>query len=438
MPYSISISDGKYLITSTFQDRIIKGNINNFKANKSFVFKGKDWKKLQNQKVKSFIKEYDTYNYKKGSIINIFDHNYTLGFGHLYSVKNDFPVLRFPDIGTLNNDSAYFYFTDSIEVKKNHILFSPQSQAAVFLINSKKINYIIPFELDSTDYWKVNNNLFNSEKKYNLNNIVKISNEKVKKLEKLRLKNGLLKLKDIYQIIYNNEYRPFLGFTDKYEGFKQKFKTVFTSDEGKVFLEKYLEIQQESNISSNDVENLALEYYKKSIKKSYVDMSEFIMIQTLTGFVNFEKMYKNDNTFLECKNTHYAVNYTPKVLQTPSLNDYTSPNTIHDSCFIIKRNNPITPTKLKLIWYSPQLYGIDFKLYGISKSGQEELLLDIKDNKAMVKNALSYNEYNLTSEHSYNKFKFVATRANKQNRLLLRDFKIEKTLDKININRKVK
>jgi hypothetical protein len=155
MPYAILIDGKKYFILSTFQDRIILGNIKSWNAKKSFVFKGRTWKNVKDKQIKSLIKQYDIYIYKKGPKINIFNHKYMLGFGHLYSFKNEFPVLRLPNIGTLNNDSGYFYFTDSININKYYnIIFSPESEAAFSLVNLKGINYMIPFELDSSRYDK--------------------------------------------------------------------------------------------------------------------------------------------------------------------------------------------------------------------------------------------------------------------------------------------
>jgi len=44
---------------------------------------------------------------------------------------------------------------------------------------------------------------------------------------------------------------------------------------------------------------VALKYYKKAIKNPYVDMNEFILVQTLTGLKDLKKVNTSDNKYLK-------------------------------------------------------------------------------------------------------------------------------------------
>jgi len=439
MPYAILIDGNRYLIASSFQLRIILGNIKTWNAKKSFVYHGKYWRNTDPKKVYNLIEQYSIYNYKKGPKINILGHKYTLGFGHLYPVKNDFPILRLPNIKTLNNDSSYFYFTDSIYIDKNYrIIFSQKNRVLLSLVENGGIYYLVPSKLDSIDYWNIDNKLVNSKGYYNLGNIVKDTIKKINNLKENRLSNGLLTSRDLYNVIYNNKKRYFFSYN--YKSFYKRFLEVFKSKEGIEFLSKYLKYEKNKNISKKDVMQLAINYYKKAIKRNYVDMSEFILVQTLTGFKDFNKVY-NDKlhfSYLKCKNTHYYAGYEPgTVLTTPSINDYTSPFTIKDSCFDIKTNKAVYPMKVKIIWYSPTLYGVDFQLYGI-KDGEKYLLLNIKNNKPIIKNGLAINDFIINSNIKFDFYEFKALKAHGQNRLLLREFKIDGKIVKCNTTKNKK
>lgn len=425
MPYTVIVNDNKYYITSTFQDRIIVGNIKNWNAERSFVFSGRNWGIIKNQEIDSFIAKYDIYNYKNGPQIDFFTKRYTMGFGHIYPVDNDMPLMRLPDISTINNDSAYFYFTDLLAFKDSHIVFSPQSQAALYIKNSKGINYLIPFKLDSTDYWKYNNSLVNSVGKFDLNLISERINSKIIEIEKKRHSNGLLDLKDFYKI-YNNENRPFLSYS--LDEFNKRFELVFKTNEGKVFLDEYRKITKID--SKNDVEKIAFNYYKEALKNSYIDMNEFFIVQMLTGFNNIEKLFhKEKYVFEKCENANYYDGYDPKVLETLSLNDYVSAYSIDDSCFLVKNNTLPNKFLLGVIWYDFEHYAIDFEIYGITKENKEVLLLTIKDNKPIDTNGFATNSFEINSNKEIKEIKFVLKKASKQDRLLMREFTISEVSD---------
>ncbi|MGD9807401.1 MAG: beta-propeller fold lactonase family protein [Deferribacterales bacterium] len=420
MPYCVVVDGERYLIASTFQDRIVEGSIKNWAAEKSFIFSGRKWASLDNKEINAYIDNYDVYIYKKGPKLKILGKEYTMGFGHLYPVDKDIPILRLPDTKSINNNAGYFYFTDLLKIKNSNVLFSPQSKAALYIKEVKGVNYVFPFELDSTDYWLYDGALINSIGQFDLSTVMDVFDSKIDNIEKSRHKNGLLELMDFYQI-YNNEKWPFVDFS--FDEFNIKFQEVFNTAAGKEFLKAYN--QMSIDTLPAEIKNIAAKYYRTVLRNNYVDMNEFCIVQMLTGFVTDAQIFQYNRYIFEgCQGTNYYAGYSPKALETVSINDYVSANSIQDSCFLVENMNYYGDLKINITWYDLDHYGVNFDIYGFSENNNEFLLLPVKNNEPRNDNGLAVNTYHIKTKNKITKLKFILKSANKQNRLIMREFAI--------------
>lgn len=282
MPYSIFTDGQVFMIASTFQNRVLYGKVSSWDVQKSFVFKDRHWEEVRGKKVRSLIKQYDKYKYKRGPRVTLFGHDFYPGFGHLFPASRKYPRLRLPEAPSLTNDSGYLYFTDIVFVDENKwVLFSPESESALLFYSYLGVLYLIPFELDGSDYWKIKNELVGPAGKYSLLEITKKMHVSVADLSNARMKGGLLRTEDLWREFYANHTAPFLAYA--LEEFKVRFDSLFKLGAGKIFLAGYNKLLGQESVESEDVRRLAVEYYENVSSNKIIDLTEFVTVQMLTG-----------------------------------------------------------------------------------------------------------------------------------------------------------
>ena len=286
MPYAV-VKDGMYmLLLSTYQNRLIKINLANFKVVDSWIFSTtpNKWKNFNIFSESSTIGangSYIDYTNEKGPTLSIGGINYSLAYRYLFPTLSNVkaPILSAGDgLFNRNNDFYYIQVTPNDD-SSGFALTSPQVGSGIFYTNVNGRSYLTCVNQDfgiTVDTWSVQGKLFSPIKELDLNALNIQAKAQIAKLEGSRTPDGILNKDILLKTVVS-------GCHNENE-FSERFDATFSSSIGKKFLAEY-KLWESNQASAQQVIKAASDYFSKAPIQKNLSFSEFVLIQMLTNQV---------------------------------------------------------------------------------------------------------------------------------------------------------
>lgn len=277
MPYCAIVHEKRFIVLSTFQQRMVVGNRKNLKISESVSPEKDAWGYMRQSGLpaaRRLGEGWNQYTWEKGPHVTLLGNDYSLGYGHLHPFKaaRTIPTISLSGNGPLYSPERESYFLNTVDSGKFYILFSPQRSPSYCIVPGT-ITYLLPVNL-SQDCWSIENAICGRKEKIDPSKFQDGIMKMVTRLNEKRLPNGLLKKEDFREIVF-----PGCPASQ----FEKSLKECFPSWEGKKFLEKYDEYSSRP-VSGEEVSDIADDYFFAMEKETFVNLDELMLVHMFTGY----------------------------------------------------------------------------------------------------------------------------------------------------------
>jgi hypothetical protein len=277
MPYTAIRNGDSILIISTFQERILVGDTR-FRFSKSLYWRsGHDWSymKARQKSLPMLGVGWTGYVHRDGPIVRFLGADYFAGYGMVYPVIGDHPVIRMPLIPSTFNPTAESYFLQVAKLEQGFILFAAENVDAYYIKSikgrSSSITYTFKFTI-LQDSWVIQNEIYSPNGKPDFSNVIRSFDEAIVAAEKVRLSNGLIREQDLCQIVLA-------------QGGDCSISISFKTRAGQEFYAQYKGLMKDPNhVTIDEVRRIAIQYYKQIADESYANLDEIALVEMLTGY----------------------------------------------------------------------------------------------------------------------------------------------------------
>lgn len=281
MPYALSVADGRLLIGSTFQSRVLELDIKTETVVSDTVFRRAGWDASYGRNAaRAFVRrpeswsQFDGYTWKHSPIIKVAKVEYQPVYRTLNATSTiSAPRLR---LGTGIFGGGGYYYINAATSGQVTIFTSPQLPTAL-MYTRRTIDYVAPLCGKNSmrpDAWAAKNRIYTPEGIIEAGPLAAKMNGMIERLNAKRDSDGMLKKGALYDVFFADCFSR--------DTFHKRFRKNFTSDPGRRFL-KMFERWSEGTVIATDVQKAARIYMKKMPNELEVSLDEFAMVQMLTN-----------------------------------------------------------------------------------------------------------------------------------------------------------